>query len=244
MTCSGGRPSPGRFSGRQANSVGVGLGEHLRRSPARSPSNGGPADYSAWRAHRRARDQARRPKPCKLLRGPLLDEVTRRLSTVVTRRDRETTGSGLPRRSGDAGEPRATIYQSLFVQGPRRAAPGAGPRPALGTNGREERGAVERRKGALSTSLASITSPPPSSTSEAEAIPIDHAMPVGAAGTTYGTGTYDGPTFDRWQYEAAAGGRIVYFVDDPTEAAARSRTERPRPESPSSKRSARAPERD
>jgi hypothetical protein len=34
---------------------------------------------------------------------------------------------------------------------------------------------------------------------------------------TDGTGTYDGKTFDRWQYEATAGGRIFYFVDDPTD---------------------------
>ncbi len=36
-------------------------------------------------------------------------------------------------------------------------------------------------------------------------------------GRTYGTGSYDGRTFDRWQYEVTAGGRIFYFVDDPTE---------------------------
>jgi hypothetical protein len=35
-------------------------------------------------------------------------------------------------------------------------------------------------------------------------------------GKSYRTGTYDGRTFDRWQYEATAGGRIFYFVDDPT----------------------------
>lgn len=36
-------------------------------------------------------------------------------------------------------------------------------------------------------------------------------------GNTYGTGTYEGKTYDRWQYEATAGGRIFYFVDDPTD---------------------------
>lgn len=35
-------------------------------------------------------------------------------------------------------------------------------------------------------------------------------------GKTYGTGTYDGSTYHRWQYEATSGGRIFYFVDDPT----------------------------
>lgn len=36
------------------------------------------------------------------------------------------------------------------------------------------------------------------------------------AGKTYGTGSYDGKTYDRWQYEATSGGRIFYFVEDPT----------------------------
>lgn len=36
-------------------------------------------------------------------------------------------------------------------------------------------------------------------------------------GKTYGAGTYEGETFARWQYEATAGGRIFYFVDDPTD---------------------------
>jgi hypothetical protein len=36
------------------------------------------------------------------------------------------------------------------------------------------------------------------------------------AGKTYGTGSYEGETYDRWQYEETAGGRIFYFVDDPT----------------------------
>ena len=33
-------------------------------------ANGGPGAYSAWRAHQRARERARRPKPCKLPRRP------------------------------------------------------------------------------------------------------------------------------------------------------------------------------
>lgn len=39
------------------------------------------------------------------------------------------------------------------------------------------------------------------------------------------TGSFEGRTFDRWQYEVTAGGRIWYFVDDPTEGGRR-RTER------------------
>lgn len=44
-------------------------------------------------------------------------------------------------------------------------------------------------------------------------------------GKTYGTGTYEGVVHDRWQYEATSGGRIFYFVDDPT-SGGRKRTER------------------
>lgn len=40
-------------------------------------------------------------------------------------------------------------------------------------------------------------------------------------GKTYGTGNYEGRTFDRWQYEATGGGRIFYFVDDPTDGGRR-----------------------
>lgn len=36
-------------------------------------------------------------------------------------------------------------------------------------------------------------------------------------GKTWGSGTYQGKTFDRWQYEVTSGGRIFYFVDDPTD---------------------------
>jgi hypothetical protein len=41
------------------------------------------------------------------------------------------------------------------------------------------------------------------------------------AGKTWGTGTYQGKTFDRWQYEATGGGRIFHFVDDPTDGGRR-----------------------
>jgi transposase, IS30 family len=108
--------------------VGIGLGDSLSaiaRSLGRSPStitrevnaNGGCAQYSAWCAHERARREARRPKPCKLRRGKLLREVSRRLEQLwspeeITRR--------LPLDYPDDPEMRVsheTIYQSLFVQG-------------------------------------------------------------------------------------------------------------------------------
>lgn len=40
-------------------------------------------------------------------------------------------------------------------------------------------------------------------------------------GKTWGTGTYEGQKFDRWQYEVTSGGRIFYFVDDPTDGGRR-----------------------
>jgi IS30 family transposase len=38
-------------------------------------ANGGRDRYAAWRAHQRARALTRRPKPFKLVHGPLLAEV-------------------------------------------------------------------------------------------------------------------------------------------------------------------------
>lgn len=35
-------------------------------------------------------------------------------------------------------------------------------------------------------------------------------------GKTWATGTYEGMSFERWQFEVTAGGRIFYFVEDPT----------------------------
>ena len=62
--------------------VGIRAGESLtvdrppartcrpRRSRVRSQPTAAGSGYSAWRAHQRARDQARRPKPCKLRSWP------------------------------------------------------------------------------------------------------------------------------------------------------------------------------
>jgi hypothetical protein len=35
------------------------------------------------------------------------------------------------------------------------------------------------------------------------------------------SGLFEGKTFDRWQYEVTAAGRVWYFVDDPTEGGRR-----------------------
>jgi IS30 family transposase len=108
--------------------MGIGRGDALSaiaRSLGRSPStvtrevnaNGGREHYSAWHAHERAREQARRPKPCKLRKGRLLREVSRRLEQLWSP---EEIARRLPLEFPDDPEMRVsheTIYQSLFVQG-------------------------------------------------------------------------------------------------------------------------------
>ncbi len=39
----------------------------------------------------------------------------------------------------------------------------------------------------------------------------------------YATGTYEARTYDRWQYEVTAGGRVWYFVDDTPSGAGKRR---------------------
>jgi transposase, IS30 family len=108
--------------------LGLGRGESMTaiaRTLGRSPStitrevsaNGDREGYSAWRAHQRARRLAMRPKPCKLLPGRLLDEVSLRLlelwspQQVSQRLALDFPGDPEMRVSYE------TIYQSLFVQG-------------------------------------------------------------------------------------------------------------------------------
>lgn len=108
--------------------LGVGRGESLSeiaRALGRAPStiarevanNGGRDRYSAWHAHERARDQARRPKPHKLRRGKLLREVSRRLRQLWSP---DEISRRLIVDFPDDPEMRVsheTIYRSLFVQG-------------------------------------------------------------------------------------------------------------------------------
>jgi len=80
-------------------------------------ANGGRDGYSAWHAHQRARQQARRPKPCRLQAGRLLDEVTARLRQLWSPQE---IAQRLRLDYPDDPEMRVsheTIYQSLFVQG-------------------------------------------------------------------------------------------------------------------------------
>ena len=108
--------------------LGIGRGDSLSaiaRILKRSPStitrevnaNGGREQYSAWRLHQRARRHARRPKNCKLARGKLHREVSRRLLQLWSPQE---IARRLPLDYPDEPAMRVsheTIYQSLFVQG-------------------------------------------------------------------------------------------------------------------------------
>jgi transposase, IS30 family len=123
-------PRPGCLSiaEREEILVGIRAGESLSsiaRRLGRMPStvtrevaaNGGREGYSAWHAHQRARGQARRPKPCKLRAGRLLDEVAHRLEQLWSPQE---IAQRLRLEFPDDPEMRVsheTIYQSLFVQG-------------------------------------------------------------------------------------------------------------------------------
>ena len=108
-------------------------------------TNGGLTDYSAWRAHQRARAHARRPKPCKLRAGRLLDEVTKRLEQLwspdeIARRLVSDFPDDLEMRVSHE-----TIYQSLYVQGRGELRRELARCLRSGRAVRKKRGRVERR---------------------------------------------------------------------------------------------------
>jgi IS30 family transposase len=141
---------------REGIMVGVRAGEslnaiarRLRRSPStvsrEVASNGGREGYSAWSAHRRAREGARRPKPCKLRAGRLRDEVARRLLELWSP---DEIARRLPLAFPDDPEMRVsheTIYQSLFVQGRGELRRELARCLRSGRTARKKRGAVDRR---------------------------------------------------------------------------------------------------
>jgi IS30 family transposase len=123
-------PRPGRLTIEDREQILVGLRagasmSAIARGLGRSPStvcrevavNGGVADYGAWRAHVRARRCTKRPKPCKLVSGPLCDQVTAWLEELwspdeIARRLRlDFPHDPMMHVSHE------TIYQSLYVQG-------------------------------------------------------------------------------------------------------------------------------
>ena len=124
------QPRPGRLTVLEREQVLLGLagGESMSaiaRKLGRSPStvtrevaaNGGREGYRAWAAHQRARTQVRRPKPFKLAGGPLLVEVSQRLTQLWS--PQEIAGRLRLDFPDDPGMrvSHETIYQSLFVQG-------------------------------------------------------------------------------------------------------------------------------
>ena len=121
---------PGRLTlaGREEITLGLRAGESFTAIAARLgkavstvsrevAANGGREGYRAWRAHQRARQQARRPKTPKLARPELAAQVTSWLHewwspVQISRRLRiEFPGDPMMRVSHE------TIYQALYVQG-------------------------------------------------------------------------------------------------------------------------------
>jgi transposase, IS30 family len=120
------------------------LGKAVSTVSREVAANGGRGPYRAWRAHQRAREQARRPKRPKLACPQLAAQVTGWLEQwwspqQIARRLRiEYPGDPMMRVSHE------TIYQALFVQGrgelrrelARCLAAVAGGRPAQSSRGR------------------------------------------------------------------------------------------------------------
>jgi IS30 family transposase len=80
-------------------------------------ANGGRDKYRVWPAHLRARDATKRPKPAKLVAGPLCETVTAWLKQwwspeEISHRLRHEFAHDMGMRVSHE-----TIYQSLFVQG-------------------------------------------------------------------------------------------------------------------------------
>ena len=123
-------PGPGRLTLADREEVTVGLHAGLaftviaaRLGKATSTvsrevaANGGRSGYRAWRAHQRAREQARRPKTPKLACPRLAARVTAWLADwwspqqIAARLRIEFSGDPMMRVSHE------TIYQALYVQG-------------------------------------------------------------------------------------------------------------------------------
>lgn len=151
-------PRPGCLSiaDREEILVGIRAGQSLglvarRLGRARSTvtrevaANGGRDSYSAWHAHQRAGQQARRPKPCKLRAGRLLDEVSIRLEQLWSPQE---IAQRLRLDFPDNAEMRVsheTIYQSLFVHGRGELRRELARCLRSGRAIRKRRGTVERR---------------------------------------------------------------------------------------------------
>ena len=130
VRCDGWAPGPGRLTlaDREEITLGLHAGESFTMIAARLEKavstvsrevavNGGRGGYRAWRAHQRARQQARRPKAPKLARPRLAAQVTAWLADwwspvqISARLRIQFPGDPMMWVSHE------TIYQALYVQG-------------------------------------------------------------------------------------------------------------------------------
>jgi IS30 family transposase len=107
----------GLVAGKSLTVIAAELGRSVSTVSREVSGNGGRDAYRAWQAHRRAEQRARRPKPFKLDRQPLVEVVTEWLEELWS--PREIAGR---LRLEFPHDPmmhvsHETIYQSLFVQG-------------------------------------------------------------------------------------------------------------------------------
>lgn len=109
--------SLGLRAGDSFTAIAVRLGKAVSTVSREVAGNGGRGDYRAWRAHQRARDRARRPKPAKLSCARLAAQVTQWLQEwwspqeIACRLRMEFADDPMMQVSHE------TIYQALFVQG-------------------------------------------------------------------------------------------------------------------------------
>src|SRR5215471_10409815 len=107
----------GLHGGESFTVIAARLGKAVSTVSREVAANGGRSGYRAWRAHQRAREQARRPKAPKLACPALAAQVTGWLQqwwspAQISRRLRiEYPGDPMMRVSHE------TIYQALYVQG-------------------------------------------------------------------------------------------------------------------------------
>jgi transposase, IS30 family len=107
----------GLHAGDSVTAIAARLGKAVSTVSREVAANGGREGYRAWRAHQRARQQARRPKAPKLACPELAAQVTSWLTEwwspqqIAARLRIEFPGDPMMRVSHE------TIYQALYVQG-------------------------------------------------------------------------------------------------------------------------------
>jgi transposase, IS30 family len=107
----------GVHAGQSFTAIATRLGKATSTVSREVAAGGGRAQYRAWRAHQRAREQARRPKSPKLAHPPLAERVSSWLTQwwspqqIAARLRIEFPGDPMMRVRHE------TIYQALYVQG-------------------------------------------------------------------------------------------------------------------------------